>query len=50
MVVASVVVERSGPFVGSLIASLPIAGGVAVIISAFEHPPGFIAASVAAHV
>ncbi len=45
VVTASVVVERSGPFTGSLIASLPTAGGAAMIILAFEHPPAFIAAS-----
>jgi uncharacterized membrane protein (GlpM family) len=43
VVAASVVVERSGPFVGSLIASLPTAGGAAMIILALEHPPEFIA-------
>lgn len=45
VVAASVVVERSGPFIGSLIASLPTAGGAAMIILAVEHPPAFIAAS-----
>ena len=45
VVTASVVVERSGPFIGSLIAALPTAGGAALIILAIEHPPGFIAAS-----
>jgi uncharacterized membrane protein (GlpM family) len=45
VVAASVVVERSGPFVGSLIAALPTAGGAAMIILAIEHPPAFIAAS-----
>jgi uncharacterized membrane protein (GlpM family) len=45
VVAASVVVERSGPFIGSLIAALPTAGGAAMIILAIEHPPGFIAAS-----
>src|SRR5512146_37609 len=45
VVAASVVVERSGPFTGSLIASLPTAGGAALIILAIEHPPAFIAAS-----
>jgi len=45
VVAASVVVERSGPFVGSLIASLPTAGGAAMIILAIEHPPSFIAQS-----
>ena len=46
VVAASIVVERSGPFIGALIASLPTAGGAALIILAFEHPPAFIAASV----
>jgi hypothetical protein len=45
VVAASVVVERSGPFVGALIASLPTAGGAAYIILAIEHAPAFIAAS-----
>ncbi len=34
-----------GPFIGSLIASLPTAGGAAMIILALEHPPAFIAGS-----
>jgi len=45
VVAASVVVERSGPFIGSLIASLPTAGGAAMIILAFQHEPSFIAES-----
>lgn len=45
VIVASVVVERSGPFIGSLIASLPTAGGAAMIILAFQHNPPFIAQS-----
>jgi uncharacterized membrane protein (GlpM family) len=45
VVAASVVVERSGPFVGALIASLPTAGGATLIILGVEHPPSFIAAS-----
>lgn len=45
VVAASVVVERSGPFIGALIAALPTAGGAAMIILAMEHPPAFIAAS-----
>lgn len=45
VVLASVVVERSGPFIGSLIAALPTAGGAAMIILAVEHPPAFIAQS-----
>ncbi len=45
VVVISIVVERSGPFIGALIAALPTAAGAAYIILAFEHPPDFIAAS-----
>ena len=41
VVVISVVVERSGPFVGALIAALPTAAGAAYIILAIEHPPVF---------
>ena len=44
VVIASVAVERSGPFIGALIASLPTAAGAAYIILAIEHPPAFIAA------
>jgi uncharacterized membrane protein (GlpM family) len=44
VVAASILVERSGPFIGALIASLPTAGGAAYIILALEHPPEFIAA------
>ncbi len=45
VVVTSVVVERSGPLVGALIAALPTAAGAAYIILAIEHPSAFIAAS-----
>src|SRR6476661_1158141 len=45
VVVASVAVERSGPFVGALIGALPTAAGAAYTILALEHPPAFIAAS-----
>ena len=44
-VAASIVVERSGPFIGALIASLPTAGGAALIILAMDHTPAFIAQS-----
>ena len=44
VVIVSVTVERSGPFVGALIAALPTAASAAYIILAFEHPPEFIAA------
>jgi uncharacterized membrane protein (GlpM family) len=45
VVAASVVVERSGPFIGALIAALPTAGGAAMIILAIEHTPAFVAQS-----
>lgn len=45
VVAASVLVERSGPFIGALIASMPTAGGAAMIILAIEHPPAFVAES-----
>jgi len=44
VVIVSVTVERSGPFIGALIAALPSAAGAAYIILAIEHPPAFIAA------
>ncbi len=43
VVVASVAVERSGPFIGALIAALPTAASATFIILALEHPPSFIA-------
>src|SRR5438067_8186244 len=45
VVAASVAVERSGPFVGALIAALPTAAGAAYVILGFEHPASFVAAS-----
>jgi hypothetical protein len=45
VVVASIVVERSGPFIGAMIAALPTAAGAVYIILAIEHPPAFVAAS-----
>ncbi|HEY7661644.1 MAG TPA: hypothetical protein VH934_00830 [Xanthobacteraceae bacterium] len=45
VVLASVAVERSGPFIGALIAALPTAAGATYLIMALEHPPAFIAAS-----
>ena len=44
---ASVAVERSGPFIGALIATLPTAASAAYLILALEHPPSFVAASAA---
>ncbi len=45
VVVTSLVVERSGPFVGALIGAAPTAAGAAYTILALEHSPDFIAAS-----
>jgi uncharacterized membrane protein (GlpM family) len=45
VVITSVTVERTGPFIGALIAALPTAAGAAYVILAIEHPPSFIAAS-----
>jgi uncharacterized membrane protein (GlpM family) len=45
VVFISLVVERSGPFIGALIAALPTAAGAAYVILAIEHPPAFIAGS-----
>src|SRR4029453_14655325 len=45
VVAASVAVERSGPFIGALIAALPTAAGAAYIILAIEHSSAFVAAS-----
>jgi uncharacterized membrane protein (GlpM family) len=44
VVTASVVAERTGPFIAALIAALPTAAGASYIILAIEHPPSFIAA------
>ena len=45
VVAASVIVERSGPFIGALIAALPTAGGAAMIILAIDHDAHFVAQS-----
>jgi hypothetical protein len=45
VVITSLVVERTGPFIGAMIAALPTAAGAAYVILAIEHPPAFIAAS-----
>lgn len=45
VVAASIMVERSGPFIGALIAALPTAGGAAMIILAIDHDAHFIAQS-----
>ncbi|MDE1971858.1 MAG: hypothetical protein KGI48_01600 [Hyphomicrobiales bacterium] len=45
VLITSVAVERSGPFVGALIGALPTAAGAAYVILAIEQSPSFIAAS-----
>lgn len=45
VVSASVAVERSGPLIGALIASLPTSAGAAYIILAIEHDAAFLATS-----
>jgi len=44
VVVTSLAVERSGAFVGALIAALPTAADATYVILAIEHPVSFIAA------
>jgi len=45
IVSASLIVERGGPFLGAMIASLPTSVGAAYIILALEHTPEFISNS-----
>ncbi|HEV3246583.1 MAG TPA: hypothetical protein VG124_05225 [Beijerinckiaceae bacterium] len=45
VVTASFLVERSGPFLGAMIATLPISAGPAYVFLALEHGPDFIAQS-----
>jgi len=45
VVVTSLVVERSGPFLGALVGALPTAAGAAYVILALEQPADLIAAS-----
>ncbi len=45
IVSASLIVERGGPFLGAMIASLPTSVGSAYIVMAFEHTPQFISNS-----
>lgn len=42
VVTASVLVERSSPFVGAMVASLPIAAAAAYVILAVQHGPEYI--------
>jgi hypothetical protein len=43
VVAASLVVERSGPVLGALVATLPISAGPALAFLALEHSPDFLA-------
>jgi uncharacterized membrane protein (GlpM family) len=45
IVTASLIVERGGPFLGAMIASLPTSVGAAYIVMAMEHSPDFISKS-----
>jgi hypothetical protein len=45
VVAASILVERSGPFIGAMVATLPISAGPAYVVLALEHGPDFIARS-----
>ncbi len=45
VVVAAFLIERSGPFVGAMIVTLPISTGPAYAFLAMEHPPDFLAAT-----
>ncbi len=45
VVAACMLVERSGPLLGAMIATLPISAGPAYVFLAIEHGPEFVAAS-----
>lgn len=45
VVTAAAVVERAGPLVGALIATLPLSAGPAYVILAMEHDEAFMAAT-----
>jgi hypothetical protein len=45
VVVTCLVVERAGPLVGAMVATLPVSAGPAYAFLAIEHGAGFIAAS-----
>jgi len=45
VVVASLLVERAGPFIGAMVATLPISAGPAYIILSLDHDSAFIARS-----
>lgn len=45
VVAASLVVERSGPVIGALVATLPVSSGPSYLYLALDHGPDFLAAS-----
>lgn len=45
VVVASILVERAGPFIGAMVATLPISAGPAYIFLSLDHDSAFIADS-----
>ncbi len=50
VVTVSLIVERSSPFVGAMIATLPISAGPAYVFLALDHDAAFISASALASV
>lgn len=44
-VAATIIAERTGPLIGGLIATLPVAAGPAYVFLAFDHTPQFLADS-----
>lgn len=42
VVAASLIVERAGPFLGAMVATLPVSAGPAYVFLAYEHGPAFI--------
>jgi hypothetical protein len=46
VVAASMAAERAGPFLGAMIATLPISAGPAFVFLAIDHGPAFLEASV----
>lgn len=43
VIVAALLVEKAGPFIGAMIVTLPISTGPSYVFLAMEHPPDFVA-------